>query len=105
MSVDQHRQHAQGFVILDKTHSTHICREIINNIRTRDSLLARLLLLKIQTEIFHSWKDLVPFLHRFNVDGADLFMPLPQKIGDQMATDKTAAAANYDSACAHELLL
>ena len=70
MRVDQHRQHAQRAVVLDKPHAAHVRREIVNNASALEGLLAGLLALQIQLEIFHPGKALVPFIERLDVHGA-----------------------------------
>src|SRR5436190_22600595 len=102
MGIDQDREHAKGFIVLNETHAAHVCGEVVDDFSPNDRLFTGLLLLKIETDIFDIGEDLVPFGSRLNIDGANIFVALPAQIGNQMTANKSAAAANDNFACTHK---
>src|SRR5689334_17875169 len=95
MGVDQDGQHAKGFVVFDETHAAHVGRKIVDQIDTVDRALTRLLIAKIELQVFRFGEHLKPFPEWFYVDRPDCFS-LAEQISYQMAADKSAAPANYD---------
>ena len=57
---------------------------------------------QIEPQIFHIWKNLMPFGLRFDVHRPDFLHTLAAQIGDQMAADKTASTTNDDFCCIHK---
>jgi hypothetical protein len=62
VGINQHAQHAQSLVVFDKTHSTHVGGEAVDQGNVPDCALARILATKIQLQVFGLWKKLIPFL-------------------------------------------
>src|SRR6266404_1050021 len=95
MRVNQHAQHAHRFVVFDETHAAHVRGEIVDEIDISDRALAALLVAEIELHVFNFWEHLKPFLEGFHIHGSD-FLALTKEISDQMAANKSAAAADYD---------
>ena len=57
----------------------------------------------IKLEIFNLGENLVPFIEWFDIHRAQILAPLFQQIGEQMAANETAAAANHNFLCLHNL--
>ena len=83
-------EHAEGLVCLDEAHASHVGREIVDQLALFERLLARFLFLKIKLPVFNVSKLLEPFPEGLHVDGANMTMSLPSKVGHQMPTDETA---------------
>ncbi len=81
MRVDENRQHAQSFVVLDEPHAAHIRREIVNLESALGGALAVLEDVQIELEIFDVVENLVPLFERLDINGAD-FVSLPAKFGN-----------------------
>jgi hypothetical protein len=64
-------------------------------------LVAGGLVLQVQLQILHLRRPLVPFLNRLDVHGANVRMALFKQVHDQMAADKSAAAAHHNFAGTH----
>ncbi len=92
--VDQHRQHAQGAIVLDEPHATHVRRQVVNHARTTQRSIAGVLLLEVEPQVFHIWEDLVPLVDRLEVDSTNSVMTLTQEIGDQVTADEAARATH-----------
>ena len=54
--------------------------------------------------VFDLRKVLIPLAERLDINGADIFVPLAQQVGDKMAADEAAAAANHDFIVHHSKL-
>src|SRR2546430_2019672 len=104
MSVDEHRKHAEAFIVFDKPHSPHIRSEIVNDISRHDSLLTRLFCLAIKPNVLDVSESLIPLVHRLDVYGPDIGVSLHAQISAQMAADESASAADNDFTCFHCLL-
>jgi hypothetical protein len=61
------------------------------------------LVVQIQHPVLNVFKPLVPIGLRLDVHGPDACVSLSAQIGDQMATDETAAPANYNNVILHLL--
>ena len=96
MRVDQHRQHAQRAVVLDEAHAAHVGCEVVHDGGVARRCLAGVLSLKIELQVLDLREALVPLVERLDIDGANLPMSLPEQVGNQMAADKSAAAAHDD---------
>ena len=101
VGVDQHGKHAQGLVVFDKSHAAHVCGQVVNRVRLLGGLLAGLLKIQIQDEIFHVVELLIPLVQGLDVHGTDFFETLPAQIGNKISADKTAAAIYHNQLIFH----
>src|SRR5712692_4912390 len=79
VGVDEHREHAEGAVVFDKTHAAHVGGKIVNDPGVAHGLFAGFPALQIKGQIVHSGKYLVPFLGRLEVHRPDRAIALPQE--------------------------
>ena len=93
MSIDQHGQHAEGFVGLDETHAAHVSREIVELVRGGGRDLAVFPQIQIQLQIFDIVEALIPLVERLNVNRANAAVSLAAEGRDQMSTDEPARAS------------
>ena len=96
MSIDQHREHAQGLVVLDKAHAPHIGGEVIDLVRAFGGRLAVLFQIQVEHQVLDVLEYLIPFVDWFDVHGADLAISLAAKFGHQRASDKAARARYHE---------
>ena len=96
MRVDQHAQHAQGLIVLNESHSAHVCGEHIHVLHAFARSAGRLETREIGDDIFHSIVDLIPFLQRLAVNAADFLLAGFLHAADEMAANKAAAAGDDD---------
>jgi hypothetical protein len=96
MRVNEHREHAQGAIVLDEAHPAHIGGQIIDNASVLERDFAGFAPLQVQDQILDPGGDLIPVGEGFNVNGTKVGMALPFKVGDQMTANKAATATNYD---------
>jgi len=91
VGVDQHAQHAQRLVVLDKTDATHVGGQLIDAGRARGRGQAVLPVLQVQHKIFHPVGHLVPLRQRLDVHSANHIHALRDQVLDQMSADKPPA--------------
>ena len=102
--VDEHREHAQGLVVLDEAHAAHVGREVEDRVGALDGGVAVALEVEIEDEVLDVGEPLVPTGLGFAVDGADAGEPLAPEIGDEVPADETAAATDNYEVILHFLL-
>src|ERR1700750_1163630 len=96
--VDEDREHAQGFVLLDEAHPAHVCGEIVDLRRAAGSDFAVFLQVEIEADIFDVVESLIPLMKRFNVDRADRRAASAPQIRDESTADETTCAGYDNSA-------
>src|SRR5437899_2835262 len=94
MRVNQHADHAKGFVIFDEAHAAHISRKIVDDIRIAHRSFADLFFLEIEPLIFHRRKKLKPFIDWLYIHGPNI-CALTNKVRYQMAADESTGATDY----------
>jgi hypothetical protein len=67
----QDRQHAKGFVVLDKSHATHVGRKIVDPPDSFDRFSARLNNGQVEPLVVGLGSDLMPFGKGLNVNGSN----------------------------------
>ena len=95
--VDEHAQHAQGLVVLNKPHATHVRGVIVQDRAVLHGLPARALFLKIHPQVLDVGESLVPMAERFDVHGPQVRESLLAECGNQMPADESACSANYNA--------
>jgi hypothetical protein len=105
MRIDEDSEHAQGFVIFDEAHAAHVRSQVVNRVRALQSPVGCLEQLKIKLKILHAGSALIPLVQRLDVNGPDILITLADKIGDEVAADKAAAAAHNDFFTLHNAVL
>ena len=88
MGVDEDRKHAFRFMELNKAHSAHVSREIVNPFHSLGGLVAGGQFPEVEGEIFHIIEFLVPFSKRLQIHRPDIFDSLLAQMGHQMPPDK-----------------
>ena len=79
--VDQHRQHAEGLVVLDEAHAAHVGRQVVNLARPAAGLVAGVAQLQIGLDVFDVVEHLIPLVERLDVDTADSWWTLSRETG------------------------
>src|SRR4051812_46359285 len=87
--------------MLDETHPAHVGGEIIDEFRVLERIVAGLFFLQIELQFFDFREALEPFIERLHVHGADIGAAILEQVGDEVASDESAAAA-YDYFVIHE---
>jgi hypothetical protein len=93
--IDEDGQHAQGFVLLDETHSAHVGREIVDLGRAACRDFAVLFQVEVETEIFDVVEALIPLVKRFYVDGTNRGTTASSQVRDQRPAYETTRTS-YD---------
>ena len=101
VGIDQHREHAQGFVVLDKPHAAHIRREIVDFGGALGGLLAVLFQVQVQNQVVGVVENLIPLRQRLDVDGANSLVALASQFGHHGAADKPARPGDQDQIVFH----
>ena len=60
--VDQHRQHAQGLVVLDEAHAAHVGGEVVDVADVLADLDADIKFLKVADDVFRTVGTEVPIV-------------------------------------------
>jgi prepilin-type N-terminal cleavage/methylation domain-containing protein/prepilin-type processing-associated H-X9-DG protein len=103
MRIDEHGEHAKGFVVFDEAHATHIGGEIVNGVGAFESLVASIGEREVELEVFDAGSALIPFIERLDIDRANILETLADEISDQVAANKTTAAAHNNFIVFHGL--
>jgi predicted HTH transcriptional regulator len=90
--IDEHGQHAQGFILFDESHAAHVRGKVIDFVHALGRQIAIFLEIEIKLQIFDVIESLIPFIERFHVHGADVLIALLTKFGDKVAANKAACA-------------
>src|SRR5258708_30894257 len=93
MGVDEARQPARRFVVLDEPHAAHVAGEVEDLTRTGDGLTARVRAPQVEPPVLDVGEDLEPRSERLCVDGANA-VPPPPELGDHVAADEAAGAGD-----------
>ncbi len=104
MCIDQHRQHAQGLVVLDEAHAAHVGRQVVDGGGPFARRAAGVEVLQVGDDIVHFVEDLIPLVQWLDVDGPDSPIVLTPQFGDQVASDKSATSGDDDQIIIHGLL-
>ena len=98
MSTGQDGQHAERFVVLNKTHAAHIRRELKDAVHFLGGFKAVFAQLQIQHPVIGVRIFLVPLVERFDIDRADTGRTFGKELVHQMAANKAAGATNKNIA-------
>jgi hypothetical protein len=82
MSVDQHAEHTEGFIVFDEAHSSHVSSEVVDQNRPIQGPLTGFLPLEIEHEVINIVKNLIPLAGGFAVHRTNAAMPLAPQVGD-----------------------
>jgi hypothetical protein len=96
MRVNQHGQHAKGFVVLNEAHSAHVGGQIVDFARAIASRAARGQVLQVENHVLDLFVHLIPFLEGLDIDRAQVRITLLAEVGQQMAANKAAAAGDQN---------
>jgi hypothetical protein len=100
VSVDQHRQHAEGLIIFDEPHAAHVGGEVVDVVHAATSFVASFPFLEVGDDVLGFVEHLIPLVNRLHVDAANL-MPVLQQSSRQVTANETAAAGDEDFLLAH----
>ena len=101
VGVDEHAQHAERLVLLDKTHAAHVGGEIVDDGCAVHRAFARGLVLQVEHEVLHAVEALIPALERLYVHTADGADALPPQVRHQVAANEAAATTHHGHVVAH----
>ena len=76
MCVDQDREHAQGLIVFDEAHASHIGREIVNVVRAPGCALTVFQKVEVERKVLDIVETLIPLTERLDIDSADLSVSL-----------------------------
>src|SRR5665213_3234916 len=100
MGVNQHAEHAERLVVFDKSHSSHVSGEVVNDASFSHCLLTGFFLTQVKRDVFGFWKYLKPVRPRFHVDTPN-GRTLLQESSNEMTADEAPGAANNNFFASH----
>ena len=100
MRVDEHRKHAERFVVLDEAHAAHVCGKLVDLIHAVACGVTGVLLLQIGNDVVRRVMYLIPLLVGLDVHAANV-MALVEEFLDKVAADESAAAGDEDGLLGH----
>src|SRR3954468_21988758 len=101
MRVDQHAQHAERLIILNKSHSPHVGRQIVD---LADSLTCRVTFvaqLQVGNDILYVVEHLVPLFQRFYIHAADSSVTFIAQSSDEVSPNKATTARYQEKFISH----
>ena len=72
VGIDEHAEHAEGFVVFDETHAAHVGGEIVNHFSITADELTGVDALHVHHQIFDVAVELVPVVEGFLIDRTDV---------------------------------
>ena len=97
MRINQHAQHAQCLVVLDKSHAAHIGRQIEYSCGSLNRLFAGRYPLEIDGQAVDSGRCLVPLLDGFGVDSSHDLDPVLGQATEQMAANEASCTTHNNA--------
>ena len=93
IGVDEHREHAQGLVVLDEPHATHVGGEVEDIAGAHERIVAGGGILHVGDDDLGPIIDLVPLRERLPVDGPDV-LSCGKQILDEVTADESAGSCD-----------
>jgi hypothetical protein len=94
--VDQHAQHAQGLVLLDEAHATHVGGQVEDLVDLATGLAAVIRTAQVELQILGAAVHLVPFADGLDVDAAQAPDASPREFRRQVSADETAGSGDQN---------
>jgi len=94
VGVGEYAQHAEGFVVFDEAHATHVGCELEDDIGASGCLEAAVFVLQVKLEAFDVFGDLIPLVDGFDVDGAYDIDAIAKQALYEMAADESAGTTD-----------
>ena len=105
MGVDEHRQHAFGFVGLDEAHAAHVGRKVEDEIDPLHDRFARFAALEIDVQVLSRRVELMPLVERLGIDRPDASVAeLPQSPHQVPADEASGTGDENPVLRTHDLL-
>src|SRR5580658_5693139 len=101
MRVNQHREHTESFVLLDKAHASHIRGEIVNLACALGRSFAIFPEVQIQGKVLHIPEALIPLMLRLDINRPNALAALFAKLSNQVSPQETSCTGNYDQSRFH----
>src|SRR5437868_9941694 len=103
MSVDEHAEHAESLVMLDKSHPAHVCSEIVNvaNAAAHCPLRCRIFF-QVKGKILHILGALVPFTDGLEITTANWADAAPPQVCHKPASDEPSCPAHQHPTPLHD---
>src|SRR5262249_56043072 len=95
VGVDEHGEHAQGFVVFDETHAAHVGGQIIDVRRATSRCFAVFLHIEIEGNIFHVIEALIPLIERLYINATDALKTAAAQRRNKRAADEAACATYH----------
>jgi hypothetical protein len=104
VGVAEHAQHAEGLVVLDEPHASHVGRELVDiaRIATDGAADPKVAYIAISRpgEILSRWKHLMPVFERLDIDRPHVACPkFKQPLDEVTADESTATGDDNDFLC------
>ena len=96
MGAGEHGQHAEGLVVLDKAHATHVGGKLEDPIHAFGGLHAGVAQLQIEDTVIGGRILLVPLVERFDIHRANAGRALGKERVYQVAANKATSPANQN---------
>jgi hypothetical protein len=94
MGIDEDREHAKRFIVLDKLHPAHIGREIVDVGGAMSGFLTVFSEIQIERKILNVVETLVPLIERLNVYRSDPLVASRAEICDKIPANETTRSSN-----------
>jgi len=95
VGIDEHRQHAQCLIVLDKAHAAHVRGEIVDFVGALRGAIAVFFEIQIAGEILDVVEALIPFGEGLFVNRSDVSVSLPTKLRDEMTAYESTRTGDY----------
>jgi hypothetical protein len=96
VGIDENREHAERFIVLDKTHPTHIGREIVDVAGALGGFLTVFLEIQIERKILNVVETPIPLIKRLNVYRPDPLVASRAETRDKIPANETTRPGNKD---------
>ena len=93
MGVDQHRKHAQGFVVFDKPHAAHVGSEIVDVRNAFRDPVAGFGELQVGDHVLRVGRPEIPVIDWLLVHGAHRHT-FRQEVTNELAADKSSGPSH-----------
>ena len=105
MGVGEHAQHAEGLVVLDEPHASHVGRQLVDvagtaAYRAADAKVAGVAIGRAG-EVLRCRRHLIPVFKRLDVDRPHVAGAEIEQLLDEMATDESAATCHHHDPLVH----
>ena len=105
VGVGEHAEHAEGLVVLDEPHASHVGGQLVDVAgtaahRAADAKVASIAIGRAG-EVLRGRRHLIPVFNRLDVDRPHVAGAEIEQLLDEMATDESAAACHHHNPLVH----